>query len=236
MSERLDQLTAAILVGGQGTRLRQLTGGGQKVIAPVAGRPFLFRLLDQLADAGLRRVVLCTGHKAGDIAATVGESYRDMAVRYSPEETALGTAGALRHALSLFDSDPVLAMNGDSFCEVDLAAFFRVHQQSLNKTGTLVVVPAHDTRASGRVVFNKQGVIERFEEKPLSAAAGWISAGIYLLSRAVLESIPENRSVSIEKETFPTWVGRGLRAFPVRGRFLDIGTPAAYLHAQTQLR
>jgi len=231
MSERLDNLTAAILVGGQGTRLRPVTGDGQKVIAPVAGRPFLFRLLDQLADAGLRRVVLCTGHKAGDVVATVGDNYRDMVVCYSHEETPLGTAGALRHALPLLDSDPILAMNGDSFCEVDLAALFRAHQAA----GTLVVVRAQDTRASGRVVFDEQHVIQRFDEKQPSAAPGWISAGIYLLSRAVLESIPADRPVSIEKETFPAWVARGLRAFPVRGRFLDIGTPDAYLHAQTQL-
>jgi len=233
MSERLDNLTAAILVGGLGTRLRSVISDRQKVIAPVAGRPFLFRLLDQLADAGLRRVVLCAGHKAGDVIAAIGNSYRNMVVRYSPEETPLGTAGALRHALPLLDSDPVLAMNGDSFCEVDLAALYRAHQRH-QANGTLVVVSARDTSAGGCVVFDKQNVIQRFDEKQSSASPGWISAGIYLLGRAVLESVPVNRPVSIERETFPAWIGRGLHAFPVEGRFLDIGTPDAYLLAQAQ--
>jgi len=233
MFESLHNLTAAILAGGQGTRLRAVTGGGPKVIAPVGGRPFLFRLLEQLAEAGLRRVVLCTGYRAEEVAAAVGDTYRGVAVRYSVETTPLGTAGALRHALPLLDSDPVLAMNGDSFCEVDLKIFYCDHQ-SHQAAGTLVVVPAKDTSASGRVVFNEDHVIERFEEKPLSTGPGWISAGIYLLSRAILESIPDQRAVSIEKETFPAWVGRGLRAFPVCARFLDIGTPDAYHFAQTQ--
>src|SRR2546426_1458133 len=122
MSERLEQLTAAILVGGLGTRLRAVVADRQKVLAPVAGRPFLEQLLDQLTAAGLKRVVLCTGHKAEQVEQTIGREYRGMSIGYSREPEPLGTAGAFRQALSLLDTDPVLACNGDSFCEVDLLA------------------------------------------------------------------------------------------------------------------
>jgi NDP-sugar pyrophosphorylase family protein len=96
-----------------------------------------------------------------------------------------------------------------------------------------VVTELADTRASGRVAFDTSGAITSFVEKGASTGPGWVNAGIYLLSRAVLESIPPDRAVSIERETFPAWVGRGLFAFPMSGKFLDIGTPETYVSAQT---
>lgn len=235
MSEPLQQLTAAILVGGQGTRLRPVTGDGQKVLAPVAGRAFLFWILDQLVHAGLRRVVLCTGHKATEVMATVGNQYGQMVVEYSEEPNLLGTAGALRRALALLKSDPVLVLNGDSYCEVDFAAFYQSHLER-QAAGSLVVRQVDDTSQSGQVCFDEQGRITRFAEKAPNGGPGWISVGIYLLSQRVLASIPGGRAVSIERETFPAWVGHGLFAFPTRGKFLDIGTPASYDKAQEFFR
>jgi len=231
MSERPDKLTAAILVGGLGTRLRPVLADKQKVIAPVAGRPFLYRLLDQLADAGLRRVVLCTGYKAAEVASTVGPAYRNLSITYSPEPQPLGTAGALRNALPLLDTDPVLALNGDSFCEIDLGPFQDVHA-ARRANASLAVREVEDTSRSGRVSFDERGSVTSFIEKDGATGHGWINGGIYLLSRAVLQSIPAGRAVSIERETFPAWVGRGLYAFPTTGKFLDIGTPPAYFAAQ----
>jgi NDP-sugar pyrophosphorylase family protein len=231
MSEFANKLTAAILVGGLGTRLRPVFADTQKVIAPVGGRPFLYRLLDQLADAGLRRVVLCTGYKATEVAAMVGSTYRNLSIAYSPEPRPLGTAGALRRALPLLDTETVLALNGDSFCEVDLAAFQAAHV-ARQANASLVVREAEDTSQSGRVSFDASGAIIDFIEKGGATGRGWINAGLYLLNRAVLESIPADRTVSIECETFPSWIGRGLYAFPAAGKFLDIGTPGDYFAAQ----
>jgi D-glycero-alpha-D-manno-heptose 1-phosphate guanylyltransferase len=231
MSDGLHTLTAAILGGGQGTRLRSVVSDRQKIVASVAGRPFVMRLLDQLADAGLRRVVICTGYKSEQVTELAGRDYRGMSLQYSPEQTPLGTAGALRHALPLFESDPVLALNGDSFCETDLAAFWREHRER-SAPGTMVIREVNDTRQSGRVSFNAAGAVLRFVEKDSSAGPGWINAGIYLLGRALLESIPADRPVSLERETFPAWIGRGLGVFPTAGKFLDIGTPESYAAAQ----
>ncbi len=231
MSDGLHNLTAAILGGGQGTRLRAAVADRQKIVASVAGRPFLMRLLDQLADAGLRRVVICTGYKAEQVAELTGHEYRGMSLRYSPEPSPLGTGGALRRALPLLESDPVLTMNGDSFCETDLAAFLQTHRER-NANGSMVVREVADTSRSGRVGFDKSGAVGSFVEKGASAGPGWINAGIYLLGRALLESIPTDRPVSLEREMFPAWIGRGLYAFPTAGKFLDIGTPESYAAAQ----
>jgi NDP-sugar pyrophosphorylase family protein len=95
-----------------------------------------------------------------------------------------------------------------------------------------VVREVADTRQSGRVSYDAGGVVTSFVEKGASAGAGWINAGIYLLGRTLLEGIPAERPVSLEREVFPAWIGRGLRAFPTAGKFLDIGTPESYAAAQ----
>lgn len=231
MPDCLEHIPAVILVGGLGTRLRAAVPDRQKVVAPVGGRPFVFHLLDQVADAGLKRVVLCTGYKAEQVAESVGTNYRGLNITYSSEPSPLGTAGALRHALSTIDAETVLAMNGDSFCEVNLGAMWISHRQH-KANATLVVIEVPQTRDGGRVAIDDQGAITSFVEKGTSGGSGWISAGIYLLERAVLESIPGDRAVSIERETFPAWVGRGLYAFKTSGKFLDIGTPESYTVAQ----
>ncbi|MGA2139764.1 MAG: nucleotidyltransferase family protein [Verrucomicrobiia bacterium] len=234
MPDRLGNIPAVILVGGLGTRLRSLLPDHQKVVAPVAGRPFVFRLLDQLAEAGLQRVILCTGYKAEQVAELVGASYRGLGITYSPEPAPLGTAGALRQALSVINSDTVLVMNGDSYCEVNLSALFESHRRS-GANATLVVIEVPKTRDGGRVTFDNTGAITSFVEKGTARAAGWMSAGIYMLQRAVLEGIPSGRAVSIEREVFPAWIGRGLHAFRTAGKFLDIGTPESYAVAQQVL-
>ncbi len=213
----MSEPTAAILVGGRGTRLRAVLPDQQKVFAPVAGKPFLYRLLDQIATAGIQRVVLCAGYKSEQVE-QIGASYRGLTIRYSIEREPLGTAGALKNAEL---ETPVIAMNGDSFCDVDL--------RQLTEPNTIVVREIADTSASGRIEFDANHIITRFSEKG-QAGPGWINAGIYLLNREFLDSIPAGRC-SIEREVFPAWVGR-LKAFPTRGRFLDIGTPESYATAQ----
>ena len=229
MSDRLNQVTAAILMGGLGTRLRPVAPEYQKTVMPVAGQPFVMRLLDQLADAGLRHVVLCTGYKAKQVESLIGNHHRCLSIAYSQETSPLGTAGALRNALPLLDSNPVLALNGDSYCELDLAAFHAAHGR---RNATLAVTEVADTSRFGRVAFDKHGVISGFIEKGDATGTGWINAGVYLMGRALLESIPTGRAVSIEREIFPAWIGRDLYAFRTCGKFVDIGTPDSYAVAQ----
>src|SRR3990172_7033508 len=107
-------LTAVILTGGFGTRLRATVPECPKVLAPVRGRPFLTYLLDHLLDAEMSRVVLYTGYMGEHVRRVMGEQYGNIQLIYSQESSPLGTAGALRFAFPLLKSDPVLVMNGDS--------------------------------------------------------------------------------------------------------------------------
>ena len=68
------QVTAVILAGGLGTRLRKVVSDRPKVMAAINGRPFITYLLDQLAEAGLERVIISTGHMAHLIEEKIGFS------------------------------------------------------------------------------------------------------------------------------------------------------------------
>lgn len=223
----LTSVTATILAGGRGTRLRSVVADRPKVLTEVRGRPFLTYLLDQLAAAGVGYVVLCTGYLGEQVQAVFGGSYGSLRLVYSQESSPLGTAGALRLALPLFKSDSVLVMNGDSFCEANLKAFWTWHCVR-DSDATLLLTKVSDARRHGRVQVGENGLVSRFVEKDEKGGAGWINAGIYLLTRSLLLTIPASRAVSLEQEVFPAWTDRGLYGCRSKGRFLDIGTPEAY--------
>ena len=226
----LSGVTTAILSGGLGTRLRPVIADRPKVLAEIRGRPFLSYLLDQAEAAGLESVVLCTGYLGEQVQDTFGDHYGNLRLAYSRERSPLGTGGALRRALPLLSSDPVLVLNGDSFCDLDLEDFWRFHRVPA-AVGSLALTEMDDTRRYGRVLLEADGTISGFAEKTETSGPGWINAGAYLLSQPMLRSIPEDRPVSLEREVFPSWSGRGLRGYRNRGRFLDIGTPETYTAA-----
>jgi NDP-sugar pyrophosphorylase family protein len=231
----LEKVTAAILAGGLGTRLRPAVADRPKVLAEVHRRPYLTYLLDQLAAAGIRETVLLTGHRADQVRRTLGERYGDMRLVHSPEPTPLGTGGALRHALPHFSSGVVLVMNGDSWCDVDLAALWTFHRQA-GADLSLVLVESSDPSRYGNVKVGEDARVERFEEKA-NGAGGWINAGVYFIGRHLIEEIPRDGPVSLERDLIPDWLrqGRIVSGYRHAGRFLDIGTPASYAAAETVL-
>lgn len=227
----LAAVTAAVLAGGLGTRLRSVVADRPKALAEIRGRPFLAYLLDSIAAAGVRSVVLCTGYMAEQIQAVLGNMYGHLPLRYSHEPSPLGTGGALRLALPMLDSDSVLVMNGDSFCDVDLEAFWTWHC-SHDADGSILLTEAADSKRYGRVEVDIEGRALGFYEKSELGVSGWINAGIYMLSRRLLLTIPTGRAISLEREMFPAWIGQGLYGYCSAGRFLDIGTPASYSCAE----
>ncbi|MCC7167947.1 MAG: NTP transferase domain-containing protein, partial [Rhodospirillales bacterium] len=115
----LEKIDALVLAGGLGTRLRAALPDRPKALAPVAGRPFLFHLLDFLAAQGIRRAVLALGHQAAMIREAVVD-YQTIEIAISEEPEPRDTGGALALARPRLHSDPVLVVNGDSLAPVDL--------------------------------------------------------------------------------------------------------------------
>jgi D-glycero-alpha-D-manno-heptose 1-phosphate guanylyltransferase len=223
---------AMILAGGLGSRLRAAVADRPKPMAEVAGRPFITFLLDQLVRYGFQRAILCVGHMGEYVPPVLGDRYGTMGLVYSFEQIALGTGGALRNAAALVSADHVIAMNGDSFCDVDLHALDRAHH-GYGAMATIAVLPQSDRRRAGAVTLDASGRVTAFESRPAGPTPGLINAGVYVLRRDVLDLIPPELKVSLEDEIFPALAARReLFGWQVEGRFIDIGTPESYDAAQ----
>lgn len=176
-------------------------------------------------------MVLSVGYRGDQVQEAIGEAHGTMTVAYSYENEPLGTGGGLRKALGRVESDPVVVLNGDSYTDPPLAPVLASHLRR-RAAGTLVLTRVAKAGRFGRVEVGRGGAVRRFVEKQEGAGGGWVNAGIYLLGRALVASIPTARSVSLEREVFPSWVGRGLYAHRARRPFIDIGTPESYARAE----
>jgi len=239
-------MQAIVLVGGEGTRLRPLTLTQPKPAIRLTDRPFIRLMIDWLAHHGVDEVVMACGFRAELLRSALGDGdVGGVRIRYTEEPEPLGTAGPLRLAADQgLLSDRFLALNGDVLADLDLTALQRAHRES-EARATLALYPVDDPTGYGLVrraggpaapgapPASPGGEVEEFLEKPEpdQIRTDEISAGAYVLERALLDLVPAGRAVSIEREVFPRLVGEGLYGHRLEGYWMDIGTPERYLQA-----
>jgi mannose-1-phosphate guanylyltransferase len=222
---------ALILAGGEGTRLRPLTYTVPKPVLPLAGRPHIAFVIDWLVRHGADDVIVSCGHLAEGMRRAIAELEPGVEIRYAEEPDARGTAGAIRFAEEML-GDRFLVLNGDVLCDLDLTALIGQHERT-GARATLALYPVQDPTGYGLVHRHEDGEITEFLEKPdpEQIDTDEINAGAYLLERSVLDRIPPDRAVSIEREVFPELIGDGLYGIRLEGYWIDIGTPERYLEA-----
>ena len=224
-------MEVVVLVGGKGTRLRTLVPDRPKPMAEVGGRPFLEWLVLALRARGVSRMVFCIGYMGQMVRLHFGGgSAFGLAIEYSEDPELQGTGGALRRALPVISTDPVLVCNGDSYCDVNVPVFAEWHRLK-GALGSIVLARVDDTRRYGRVQVSEEDRIMRFEEKGQSSGPGLVNAGVYLLSRRFIESIPGDRPSSLEYDVFPCWIGDKFYGYRNNAKLVDIGTPESYEEA-----
>src|SRR5271156_2035709 len=223
-------MQAVILVGGEGKRLRPLTSTVPKPVVPLVDRPFISFMLEWLHQHGIDDVVMSCGFLATSVRNVLGDgSGLGIRLRFVEEPDPRGTAGALKYAEPLLD-ERFLMLNGDVLTDLNLTEQMAQHEQTGAKA-TLALVPVPDPTAYGLVHLAEDRSVREFVEKPSSDGidSNLISAGAYVLEREVLELVPAERNVSIEREVWPLLIGDGLYGFPSESYWLDIGTPERYL-------
>ncbi|MGH9590441.1 MAG: nucleotidyltransferase family protein [Terracidiphilus sp.] len=226
-------MEAIVLAGGLGTRLKNRLEGLPKPMAPVAGRPFLEILLNQLARCGCTRVILSVGHLHSVIESHFGAAWRGINIGYSIESVPLGTGGAIRASLAHATEENILVLNGDTYVDADYAAMMRFHA---GQSASMTIAVAHQTEIAryGGVLLDN-GRIAGFEEKGRTGP-GWINAGAYILRRDLAwpPSLPEK--FSFETDFLAPEIARlHPAAFKAEGFFLDIGISEDLDRAQTEL-
>ena len=224
-------MQALILAGGEGTRLRPLTNTVPKPVLPLAGRPHVAYVIDWLVRHAVDDVVVSCGHLADGMRRAIAELEPGVEIRYAEEPDARGTAGAIRFAEVML-GERFLVLNGDVLCDLDLTALIQQHERT-GARATIALYPVDDPSGYGLVHRGEDGEITEFLEKPKPERIDTdeINAGAYLLERSVLERIPPDRPVSIEREVFPELIGDGLFGIRLEGYWIDIGTPERFLEA-----
>ncbi|WAP56439.1 NDP-sugar synthase [Streptomyces luomodiensis] len=234
---------AILLVGGKGTRLRPMTVHTPKPMVPAAGVPFLTHQLARARAAGVEHIVLATSYLAEVFEPYFGDgSSLGLHLEYVTEEEPLGTGGAIRNVASRLRSgpdDPVLIFNGDILTGLDIRALVDNHRTT-GADVSLHLTRVPDPRAYGLVPTDEQGRVTAFLEKPQTPeeiVTDQINAGAYVFNRSVIDTIPADRPVSVERETFPGLLAEGahLQGMVDSTYWLDLGTPQAFVRGSADL-
>jgi len=221
-----------ILAGGQGVRIRARFPDRPKALIPVLGKPFLEWQLELLIGQRFRDYVFCVGHLSEQIIRHFGNGAGwDINIEYSIETRPLGTAGALKNAAHLFGQTS-LVLNGDTYFATDYRALMDKHDEQCKHTeivGSLGLVTVPDPSRYGQVLVDPDHRVAEFREKSAYPQASPINAGAYVFEPGLLDYIPAGQVASLERDTFPTLAAAGLLCgVPIKGSFVDMGTPEGY--------
>lgn len=225
--------TAIILAGGFGTRLQSVVIDVPKPMAPINSIPFLDYQLTYLKHYGIENIILSVGYLNEKIRDYYQHQLHGLNINYVIEETPLGTGGGIRKAMELNTDELVLALNGDSFFDVDLHHFKKLHTLK-NAQMSLALRKVENASRYGAIEIDESYRIVSFKEKSNLAHQGFINAGIYLLQHDVfLKHTPANCNFSIEKDFFEKQLATlPIYGFEFSGYFIDIGIPEDYTKAQ----
>lgn len=236
-------LEAILLVGGQGTRLRPLTISTPKPMLPVAGYACTEHQIALACQAGVGRIVMGTSYRAEVFEEHFGHGENfGVELVYAVEDEPLGTGGAIRNAaahLTCGSNDPVVVFNGDVLTGLDIAGLVQKWRDA-NADVALYLTRVEDPRTYGLVPTDATGRVLEFLEKPTTPeeiVTDQINAGCYIFKRSVIDSIPSDRPVSVERETFPELLAADRMVIGVvdDGYWLDLGTPLAFAKGSADL-
>ena len=225
-------MNAIILAGGDGTRLKSVTGDLPKPMVQLCGKPVLEHILSLLRASGIRDACMTLRYRPEVIMDYFGDGTRyGMRLRYHVEDKQLGTAGSVRVCSDFYGDRDFLVISGDCICDFDLKALIEAHHR--HRSAVTLALHAHDQPLQyGIVLTDRENRIVSFVEKPdwSRVVSDLVNTGIYVVSQDAMAYVPEGRPFDFAKDLFPLLMDRGfeLRAVRMEGYWCDIGTPKAY--------
>ncbi|MFB5636196.1 MAG: NDP-sugar synthase [Nitrosopumilus sp.] len=189
-------MKAIILAGGRGKRLRPITDYVPKPLIPIKNIPIIEWQLKYLKKFGIDEVIICTGYKQEMIESHLNAKKIGIKIKYSIENTPLGTGGAIKKAGKLIKDKSFFVINGDTITNIDL----RKLSAQLNSIASV------ELRTNFGVLETKDDKIIKFKEKK-EISNLWMNAGIYHLQKNILLDLPAKGD--IEKTVFPDYAKKG---------------------------
>ncbi len=232
---------AIILCGGLGTRIAGVLPGIPKVLAPVAGKPFLSYVIRHLEQQGISKFILAAGYRHELIAKYIEDEFvngrnslEQSIFEFSVEQKALGTGGAIRLAFKKTLSEHILVLNGDTLFNIDLKSFADFHLRA-GVMCTVAIKPMNNFDRYGAVQFDAPGNILAFKEKQFFTS-GYINTGTYLLQKNAFTDLPLPEVFSFEKNYLEQYIHTQKILAMVQDKyFIDIGVPEDLEKARQEL-
>ena len=225
-------MKAVILAGGEGTRLKAVTGDTPNPLVPLLGRSMMEHILRLLRRCGFTEVCAALRYHAADFEKAFSDgSQLGLRLCYRVEDEPLGTAGAVKNCEDFYGDEDFLLISGDAACDFDLAALAEEHRAR----GAAVTVAL--TRESvplrfGLAVTDAAGDIRGFVEKPDwgRVVSDLVNTGIYVLSPRAMARVPRGVPFDFARDLFPLLLREGekLAGVVCEGYWCDVGTPASY--------
>ena len=225
-------MKAVILAGGEGTRLKSVTGETPKPLVPLLGRSLMEHILLLLRRCGFTEICAAVRYRAEEIEKAFGDgSALGVRLCYRREDEPLGTAGAVKNCADFCGNEDFLLISGDAACDFDLAALWRRHRES-DAAATIALKRDASPLRFGLAVTDERGEVRGFVEKPdwPAVVSDRVNTGIYVLSPRAMACVPEGKPFDFARDLFPLLLRRGERVagMEMEGYWCDVGTPQSY--------
>ena len=222
-------MKALVLAGGSGTRLRPFSHSMPKQLIPLANKPILEYVLEDIGRLGVTEVAMIVGRWAADIADVIGDGSRfGMRISYIEQDQPLGLAHCVRLARPYLGDDDFIMYLGDNVLPdgvAEIAADFREHRPAAQ----IVVQKVADPQRFGIVEVGADGAVERLVEKPPNPRSDLAVVGVYFFTAAIHRAVdsiaPSNRG-ELEITDAIQWLlanGEAVEASRYEGYWRDIG-------------
>jgi D-glycero-alpha-D-manno-heptose 1-phosphate guanylyltransferase len=226
-------MKAVVLCGGLGTRLGDMTRETPKPLIPVAGRPFLAHVLDQLTTAPIDEIILAVSFHWQKVLAEIGDSWCGVKISYSIEQEALGTGGAIKQAMRQSGVNEALVVNGDTFLKMNAGDLLQFAKEQ-NADIAIALKQTEDSARFGKVNIDELGRVLAFEEKG-QCGRGLINSGVYYVRELVFASI-QQETFSFEKDVLTLYCSEfAIYGMPTDAYFIDMGVLEDLARARTDL-
>lgn len=222
-------MKAVILAGGEGQRLLPYTASLPKPMMPIGNRPILEVIVRQLRALQIEEILLATGYLEELIRTYFGDGRQfGIPIRYSREDTPLGTAGPLSLVRQHL-TEPFILINGDILTDLDFRALVEFHRKQANDV-TLALANRRQHVDFGVVRLDDGGQFHVWDEKPTLEYL--VSTGIYVMTPKVLTLLPDNTFLNLpEYITSLKKSGARIGGYVHEGYWLDIGRREDYERA-----
>ena len=224
------KLSAVIMAGGKGSRLYPLTERTPKPLLPINNIPNIIKILAEVNRIGIKKAVVTTGYLADEMEKKIGKRVYDLDILYASEYRPLGSAGGVKNASKLVGGD-LIVISGDAVFEGDLRSMIKRHCES-SADVTIACTEVEDTSRFGVLFTESDGRIVGFCEKPKEGECDshLINIGIYIISREIIEALPENKELDFSLDVFPKIIkNKRLVAWKTSDYWCDMGTLSSYL-------